>query len=129
MVSLKSRVRGINSLLLHLPFLIVLPTFLGAVDVRLLALLRAAAQQQNQLLAIAAEVNPVTWSPVDSVFEHAFADTLHVGKIALAHSVDGDGNLRCGLRGESVEPLCIWRAAARIEVFHDVDHTRLVTNM
>ena len=58
------------------------------VDVSLLAFLGAARQQDHQRLAVQSEINPVARPKVDAILKYAFADRLHVGKIALLQADD-----------------------------------------
>src|SRR5712691_4850498 len=77
---LKLRVRAISiSLAPCRPFAlpVVPPIGCGVLDVALLPLLRAADEQDHQLLTVAPEIDPVSRPKFDLVFEHAFADGLH----------------------------------------------------
>ena len=58
---------------------------MGCVDIALLSLLRAASQQDDNGLAIPAEINPITGTKVDPIFQNAFSDAFDVGEIALLH--------------------------------------------
>ena len=69
MVSLKSRVSGMLRLLL--PSFVILPVGQRGVYIALLALFGSTGQQDDKGLAVFAEVNPVTGSDVDLVFENS----------------------------------------------------------
>jgi dihydrofolate reductase len=67
---LNSRVRGI-SLLLCLALLVVGPSLLGGRDVAPLALLRPAAEQNDDSVAVLTEVDPISRPKIDAVLEYA----------------------------------------------------------
>jgi hypothetical protein len=55
----------------------------GRRNVALLALLRAARQQNHQRFAVAPEIDAVSRPEVDPVFEHAFANRFDVGEVTV----------------------------------------------
>jgi len=57
--------------LLFLSSFVARPTPLRHRNVQLLSLLRAAAEQDDQPLAILAEVNSIAWAEIDLTFEDA----------------------------------------------------------
>ena len=61
---------------------------LGFGDVAGLPLLRPAAQQDYEIVTIAAVVQPVSWAEVDPKFGNAFSHALMISEIAELHSVD-----------------------------------------
>jgi hypothetical protein len=68
------------------------------IDIALLPLLRAAAQEDHQRLAVPPEIDAVARPEVDPVFQDTLADALHVGEIALLHPGDGARHLGAGDR-------------------------------
>src|SRR5918993_493750 len=74
-VSLKSLVNGIAPLL-RLALLVLLPVILCDFDVAALALLRTTAQQNDDAVAVLAEVHAVARTEIERDLEHARADTL-----------------------------------------------------
>jgi hypothetical protein len=73
--------------------LVISPVGDSVFNIPLLPFLGAPAKQDHQRAAVAPEVNPVAGTKIDSVFEHALANGLHVGKITLLDA----GNCRCYL--------------------------------
>src|SRR5437016_5244580 len=63
-VSLNSRVRGI-SFLPRLTLLVVDPSLLGRCDIAILALLRSAAEQNHDCVAVLAEVDAISRPEID----------------------------------------------------------------
>src|SRR5581483_10212674 len=81
MVSLKSRVRAMVVLLF--PSLIILPSGQGGIDVLLLALFRPSAEQDDEALAVLAEVNAIARSKIDATLHDSGTDAFHVREVAL----------------------------------------------
>src|SRR5690606_19073106 len=87
-VSLKSRVSAMSLCSFGggcLAALVVLPQRHRLVDVLLLALLGAAADQDDDLQTVLAQVDAQPWPPVDLVLPNA-AKPLDIGQVALLHS-------------------------------------------
>jgi hypothetical protein len=80
-VSLNCRVRGIP-FLLRLALLVIGPSFVRGRDVAILALLRPAAEQNDDSLAIFTEIDPIPRPEIDAVLEHAGTDTLDVRDVS-----------------------------------------------
>ena len=76
-----------------LALFVVPPISVRFVDIALLLLLRAARQQDHQGLAILSEIDPVARPEIDAILEHAFANRLHIGKIALLQADYGARDL------------------------------------
>src|SRR5581483_5154197 len=76
-VSLNSRVRGI-SLLLRLAFLVVGPSLMRACNVPVLALLRAAGEQDHDGVTVLAQIHAISRPEIDAVLEYAGTDALDV---------------------------------------------------
>ncbi len=72
------------------------------VDIVLLALLSAAAEQNDQPPAILAEINPVGRTKIDPQFEHAGTDALDVRDIAQGQPGQSCRHLGGGLRVQPV---------------------------
>jgi choline dehydrogenase-like flavoprotein len=69
------------------PF-VINPAFLRRRNIPILALFRAAADQDHKTLSVSAKVDAVAWSKIDLVFEHAAAHALGVGRpdaLSCAH--------------------------------------------
>jgi hypothetical protein len=71
----------------------------------LLPALGAPGKQDNQRVAVAAEVDPIAGSELDPVLEHTGPDRFGVGEIALRHPGDDSGHPRTGLQVEILEPV------------------------
>src|SRR5262245_56093006 len=72
-------------------------------DVPILALFRSPAEQDHQSVSVLAEGDAIARSEVDSVFEKAGPEALHVGEIPPLQPPDGGSDLcgvNCGERGE-----------------------------
>jgi hypothetical protein len=63
------------------------------IDVALLALLRAAGQQDHQRRTVLPEINAVARPEIDPVFEHALADRFDAGEVTLLQPDDGARDL------------------------------------
>jgi hypothetical protein len=69
------------SFLLRLALPVVGPSNPCGRDVAVLALLRAAAWQNDKSLAILAEIDPISRPEIDAALEHACADALDIGEV------------------------------------------------
>jgi hypothetical protein len=67
---------------LNLPVPVVFPIRPCLADVFLLALLRAAGEQNNKPVAVPPEVNSVAGAKINPVFKNAVTGRLDVGKVA-----------------------------------------------
>jgi hypothetical protein len=115
---LNSRVNAITVSLLVLP--VVGPARLRGSDILLLAPFGPASQQNDDLLAILAEVDSIAGPEIDSIFEHARSHAFHVRQIALSQALQSHRYLCGSLRIEPIEPTCEWTAPVRVEVLSDV---------
>jgi hypothetical protein len=92
-------------------------------DVLLLTLLDAAAEQNNQPLAVFAKINPVAGAEIDSQFKHTGTNTFNIRDIT--HGEPGYGG--CHFRGcrciQSVKPNLVKVAALPVEIFSDLNHS------
>jgi hypothetical protein len=75
MVVLNSRVSGILNPFV-LPGFVVLPADFGVSDILLLAFLGAASEQDDKLVTVFAEIDPVAFARVDLQFQNAGATPL-----------------------------------------------------
>src|SRR5262245_24586790 len=117
-VSLNARVRGM-SLLLRLTLLVVGPSLLGRCTVAVLALLRPAAEQNHDRIAVLAEVDSMTRPEIDAVLEHAGAHALHVREVAQLQPANRNRHFRgrCGV--ERLKPACEGTRPCAVEVLKD----------
>jgi hypothetical protein len=69
---------------------------LRRINVPLLPLLCSTRQQDHDRVAISPKINPEARPEIDSVFQHAFSDALHVGEIALLDAGYCAGHLCTG---------------------------------
>src|SRR5262249_34196875 len=76
-----------------LALLIAVPVSVSRIDIALLALLRAAYQKDHQRRAVLPEIDPVSWSEIDSILKYACTDRFDVGKIPLLRPDDGARDL------------------------------------
>jgi hypothetical protein len=95
---------------LLLPSFVILPAGQSCIDVALLALLRAATQQDDKLLAVFAEINPVARAEIELVFENSRADTLDVREISCGDPNQRGRYLRRGMSIQAIEPRRVWTA-------------------
>jgi hypothetical protein len=72
---------------------VIRPQSLGRLDIALLPSFSAASQQNHQRRPITSKIHAVSRSPIDPVFEHAFAHRFHVGDVALREPRQCDGYL------------------------------------
>ena len=82
----EGRVKGrmVSSLLSFAAFVFA-PKCLGCVDIPLLSLFGATAQEDDQHIAFPAKVDPIARAEVYSIFKDSPTYTLGIGKIALPH--------------------------------------------
>jgi hypothetical protein len=53
------------------------------IDIALLPLLGSAGQQDDDRLAIPSEINPITRTKIDPIFQRTFSHAFYIGEIAL----------------------------------------------
>ena len=83
---------------------VFLPEVLGSLDIPLLSLLGPTAQEDDQGIAVLAEIDPVAGAEVYPVLEDASAHTLSVREIALFHPDQRCRHFGCGLGVKPIEP-------------------------
>jgi hypothetical protein len=66
--------------------LVISPSDGSEFDIRLLTLLSAGDEQNDDAITIFAEIDSKTWPEVDSVLKNPAADSLHIGTIPQTHS-------------------------------------------
>jgi hypothetical protein len=76
----------------HSPF-VINPAFQRCRNIPVLALLRAAADQDRKPLSVLAEVDAVAGAKINLVFENAATDTLDVRKIYCSSRVSAMATL------------------------------------
>src|SRR5262249_2687057 len=62
-------------------------------DIALLALFRAARQQDHQRRTVLPEIGAIALSEIDSILKHALTDRFNIGEVALLQSDDGARDL------------------------------------
>jgi hypothetical protein len=103
--------------------LVVAPVRRRSIDVPLLAPLRAADEQDDQLVAVPAEIDPVAGADIDPPLGNALADRLHVPEITGLHPGERGAHLQCGTSVEAFEPVGKRTRAFLGLVLDDVNHT------
>ncbi len=88
----------------------------------LLALLGAAAEQNNHPLAVLAEINPVAGAEIDPHLEHAGTNAFDVRDIAQGQPGQSGRHFRGGWGVQSVKPNSVKVAALPIEIFANLIH-------
>src|SRR5260370_27175578 len=88
--------------------LVVGPSLLRCRDVLLLAALRTSRQQNQEPVAVLAEVDPVSWPEIDPEFLDPCPDALHIGKVAKLNARQRNRHLRGGLSIEALKPVPVW---------------------
>ena len=103
------RVRGLSPenpllmafILLWLTLLIIFPIRFGGIDIALLALFRAASQQNNEEVSVFTKIDAVSRAKIDPIFLDPFAHALAIREIAGCHAlktaayIDVLSNLNC----------------------------------
>src|SRR5580700_8265743 len=87
----------------RLPHPIFRPQNLRPLDVALLTLLRAAAEQDDQRLAILREIDPIAWPPADPIFADG-TDPFHPRRIAEFEPQSCRRDFCSGRRVKTIEP-------------------------
>lgn len=88
-------------------------------DVTRLTLLRSATQQNDNRLAIFAEVHPIPGTEIDPKLEYASADALHAREVSQLQPANGRRNLRCRGGIKSAKPIRERAQSRTIEVFEN----------
>ena len=83
----------------------------------MLPLLGAAAEQDDDRIAIPPEINSIAGPKIDSIFEHPTAHSLHIREIRLPYPCERNRDFRGGLCIETAEPTTKRTSAVRIQVF------------
>jgi len=65
-----------------------MPAFRRKVDISLLFLFCSAAQKDNQVISILAEIDPVARTKIDCILEHPRPNSLCIRKVSLFHAND-----------------------------------------
>ena len=107
---------------------VFLPEVLGSLDILLLTRLGSTAQEDDQGLAVPAEIDPVAGARVYPAFQDTGAHALSVGEVALLHPDQRRHHLGCDLGVKSIEPSGIRAAVFGVNVFPDLHHLYWVTN-
>src|SRR5487761_1365583 len=121
MVSRKSRVSAMSILLLAfrfpafdpclclgllqsilLEFLVFSPRSFGILYILVLPFLCTAPKQDDELIAVLAEINPIAWAEVDLVFRDPFANGLNRGRIASGNAFQSHGGFGGGCNVKAV---------------------------
>jgi len=92
----------------------------------LLALLGAATEQDNQRVAVSAEVDPITGTEIDPRLEHAAADSFDVGQMAKREPRQGDRHFRGRLRIEAVEPAAKRAPSGCVQIFERLHSVSII---
>jgi hypothetical protein len=108
--------------LLFLSQRVVLPAVLREADIVLLAFFRAAAKQDDNGVAVFAEVQAVAGTEINAIFVNAGSDALGVGKIALLDSRQRDRYFGRRFSVEAIRPMGEWTASGSVEIFAHFDH-------
>ena len=91
-------------------------------DVPLLALFRAAAEQNHKAFAVLAEVHPVTRPEINSAFKDGGTYTLNVREIPGSEPSQSGRNLGGSLSVQLIEPCRIRASPVPVIVFPNVNH-------
>jgi hypothetical protein len=102
--------------------LVVRPAALGVLDVPLLTLLRATAQQNHQALTVPPEIHAVARTPVNPALQHAGTDRLDLRQIALRHARQHHGHLGRRPKVKLVEPDLERLAPRQVPVGDELEH-------
>ena len=105
-----------------LPIDAVLPELTATLDARnvaVLVLLRPAAQQNHDSVAVLAEVDSISRSEIDAVLEDAGTDALHVREVAQLQSSSGVCHFRSCGGVERLKPAGEGTRPCAVEVLQD----------
>jgi hypothetical protein len=87
--------------------------------VALLTLLRATTEQDDQGIAVAAEIDAVGGPPIDAVLADG-SDPLHAGRVTYFEPQLRGGDLGRGLRIKPPEPASIRAGAVLPDIFNNL---------
>jgi hypothetical protein len=86
----------------------------------ILRALVAAAQKDDQLIAILAQVNPVSGSEIDLQLYNASAHTAMLAQIAVFNTVDPRKDMRLAeLVSQGIDPFPVWNSSRFSPVMED----------
>jgi hypothetical protein len=88
-------------------------------DVILLTPLGSSPEQDHQFIALSAEIDAVSRSEIDPVFQHAVSNTFDIGKIALLYTDKSNCDLDSGRCVEVLELGRKRASLAKVDVFDD----------
>lgn len=88
-------------------------------DVSLLPLLCAPAQQNNQNVSISAKINAVAGAKFEPVFINAAANAFRVGEVSLLHLRERNRNFGGSRSMQTIEPPGEWTAPVPVEILPD----------
>src|SRR5260370_37471738 len=105
-----------------LTLLVVDPSLLGRCDIAILALLRSAAEQNHDCVAVLAEVDAISRPEIDAVLEYAGTHALDVREVSQLQSTNCSRYFRgcCGVKG--LKPACEGTRPCAVEVLKDRQH-------
>src|ERR1035441_7073865 len=99
---------------------------MGCCDVRLLSLLAAAPEQDDQTLAVLAEVNAIAGAEVETEFGDSGTYAFCGREVALFHAQHGSDDANARSRVELDDSIPVRSAAACVDVLPHLDHERNV---
>ena len=91
----------------------------------LAAVVRTAANQNHNMFAILAEVDPIAGAEVDLVLKHAGTNALDLREIPLRHTCKRNRYLGCRRGAQSFEPMGETFVSVFINVAAKLDHSNL----
>ena len=90
----------------------------------LLALLRTAAQEDDESVTVLAKVNAVAWAEIELVFEDPGPDALNIREIPKRDPGNRGRYLRRSLGIQIVEPFGVLALTFAVEIFSDLNDRR-----
>ena len=102
---------------------------MGGLDILLLTRLGSTTQEDDQGIAVPAEIDPIAGARVYPTFENTGTHALRVGEVALFHPDQRRRHLGRSLSTKAVEPSGIRTAAFGVKVLPDLNHYYQVTDM
>ncbi|MCY4533995.1 MAG: hypothetical protein OXB91_01425 [Bryobacterales bacterium] len=88
----------------------------------MLALLRPAAQEDDQGIAVLTEIDPLAGAEVDAAFEYTGTDTHDAGEVSLLHADQRGRRLGCCVRVEPTKPFGVRATASGVDLLPDFNH-------
>jgi hypothetical protein len=73
-------------------------------DVALLAFLRPSSQENDELIAVFTEIDPIAGSEIDAILLDAATHTLHIREIPALKPGQGDGHFSGSFGLEVIKP-------------------------